>query len=871
MTDGRRNLLSYLDELPAHGSRTLYLWRDGVRWRRRSYAEVHGRALACAEQLAGAGIGPGHAVLLQGPEAADWVEALHAVIRLGAVAVPLSPDTPDEFRRKVADKAGARLLIAPKSVSPPPGVTRVELGSWPDRPEHEPSRADPVLSDRAEVMFTSGTTGDPKGVVLTHGNLISDLAPIERGFRRRERYIRLAGTVPILSTVPLSHMFGQVLAGFLLPSMGLTLVFTPPRPLEVIEASRRHGAYGMVTVPRVLELLAAELRREIRRDGSLEAFERRHQRLQGRSFVRQSLAFRRVQRHMGWRFRFMVVGGAALQAGLLQFFEGLGYLVTQGYGLTETAPVVTLSNPFRRGSTAVGRPLRGQEVRIGPDGQIWVRGGNVSPGYLGEQASGSPDGWFATGDVGEIDAQGSLHIKGRAKDVIVTPEGENVHAGDVEQVLEAIPGVRGACVVGLPDGGGDHVHAVLLLAEGVEGNDVVRAANQKLEARQRIRAHTIWPDDDLPRTSTGKVRKGAVVEALKAMSAGAPPREALEGLGGDLRSLVARVARVDPGRIKDDTRLQDDLGLGSLDLVELVVAAEDELGIALPEEGLEAATFGDLRKLARDSHDAGRNVTEAARVEVVENEDEMEETAAPQAGRRGRLRMPRWASSTPVRVLRRAIEETTLFPLMALYIRTRVEGREHLEGLTPPFLVIANHRSHLDMELVKRFLPARLRGRVAPAMTTRHHRCAFGEVPGPPGRYLKERLQVFLLQLLFNAWPLPETAGFRHSLSYAGELADRGFIPLIFPEGRHVPEGEMHPFRGGIGLFVRELRCPVLPVYVEGTADVLPAAARWLRFGRARLVFGRPFEVDPNIPGDEAARLAEKAVRSLAPESLHQP
>jgi len=879
----RRNLLSYLDELPAHGTRPLYLWRDGVRWRRRSYAEVHDRALACAGMLAGAGVGPGDRVMLQGPEAADWTEALHAILRLGAVAVPLSPETPAEFLDKVSRKTGARTLIAPPSVAPPPGVGRIALGRWPDRPESEPPRADPRRSDHAEIMFTSGTTGEPRGVVLTHGNLVSDLAPIEKGFLRWKPWARLMGTMPLLTTVPLSHMFGQVLSTFLVPHMGLTAVITPPRPHEVIDAARRHKAWGLVTVPRVMELLASELRRRARRDGGPERFEERLERFRGRHFVRQSVAFRDVQRQLGIRFRFLVVGGAALPPDLLGFYEGIGYLVVQGYGLTETAPVVALSNPFSRGSSAVGRPLHGQEVRIGEDGEVLVRGENVSPGYLGEEAVPAPDGWFRTGDLGVIDEEGRLHIKGRAKDVIVTAEGENVHASDVEMALSRTAGVRDACVIGLPADGSDQVHAVLLLSAGGDGARIVRETNERLEPRQRIRSFTLWPEEDLPRTHTGKVRKKIVLEAIQAMQQGASAREAVGAAAVDLRSLIARVAKVERDRIESGTKLQEDLGLKSLDLVELIAAAEDELGVTFPEEGIDAVTFGDLERLAGRPVAAGSGSAQpsgpaggggsrpgAALPAAVEPRDTGEKSGDG-SGWRGSLAMPRWAASLPVRLLRRLVDELVLIPLVRLYTRTRIEGREHLAGLEPPFLLLSNHHSYLDTMLVKLCLPFGLRERMAPAMTTRYLRCAFGEVPGPFARYAKETFQALLVELLFHAWPLPETAGFRRSLSYSGELADRGFVPLIFAEGRHVPEGEIHDFRGGIGLFVRELRCPVVPVYLEGTARVVPDGSRWLHFGRTRLVFGAPFTVEAGISGDEATRRAEAAVRALAQKGATVP
>jgi hypothetical protein len=235
------------------------------------------------------------------------------------------------------------------------------------------------------------------------------------------------------------------------------------------------------------------------------------------------------------------------------------------------------------------------------------------------------------------------------------------------------------------------------------------------------------------------------------------------------------------------------------------------------------------------------------------------------SGWRGRLAMPRWAASPPVHLLRRLFDEVIVVPLVGLYARTTVEGRENLKGLEPPFLILANHRSYLDTALIRQHLPRRLRGRVAPAMTTRYHRCAFGEVSGSPWRWASERFQVILLQLLFNAWPLPETVGFPRSLLYAGELADRRFIPLAFPEGRHIPEGKMEPFRGGTGLLARDLRCAVLPVYLEGTSKILPEDAWWPRFGRARLVFGPTFRIEPEASAEQAMRRAEEAIRALSP------
>jgi 1-acyl-sn-glycerol-3-phosphate acyltransferase len=226
-------------------------------------------------------------------------------------------------------------------------------------------------------------------------------------------------------------------------------------------------------------------------------------------------------------------------------------------------------------------------------------------------------------------------------------------------------------------------------------------------------------------------------------------------------------------------------------------------------------------------------------------------------------RAPRWAHRLPVRLARHLLQETIYRPVVLVYARPEVTGLEHLREAEPPYLFVGNHRSHMDTGLFLASLPRPLRGSIAPGMTTRYHRVYFGEIPGAPGRYAVEWLQVRLVELLIGAWPLPETAAFRQSLAFAGELMDAGISLLVFPEGRHVPEGAMDPFRKGIGILARELRAPVVPAYVEGTARVLPDSARWPRFGRTRLALGRPLIVDPGADPAETARRLESAVREL--------
>ncbi|HEU5179197.1 MAG TPA: AMP-binding protein [Candidatus Polarisedimenticolia bacterium] len=881
------DLTERLRRLESFGGRNAFFWREGVRWRRRSYAELRRRIETCAATLAAAGAGEGTPVLIQGPAGPDWIEALLAIFFLGAVAVPLDEVSGEGFVAEVAARSGARIAVTPRHLPSLAGCRRVELGAWEDGAAPAPVSWDAART--AEIVFTSGTTGEPKGVVLTHGNLAADFFPIERAFLKRENLVQAFGELRFLSTLPLSHMFGQAMSAFLPLFMGLTVAFVPPRPRDVMEAARRLRAWGLFTVPRLMDLLGAEARLLLRESGGLEEFQRRQERFESWPFYLQPLFFGPVRRMLGWRFRLFVSGGAPLPPEVQRFWERSGYLVVQGYGLTETAPIVSISNPFDRRAGSVGRPLGIQEVKLGEGGEILVRGPNVTRGYFGTGGDGG-EGWFHTGDVGEIDERGRLTIRGRVKDVIVTAEGENVHPGDVESALAKVEGVREASVLGLPGPGGDRVHAVLLLEAVTPGpEEIVRRANAALEPRQRIKDYTIWTDGDLPRTATGKVRKMLLRERLLAARESSPDAAAPRRMEEAVRRLVARVARIEPARVSSASRLTEDLGFASLDLVELGVAFEEEYGVPLPEESLARARVRDLERVAAEALTGGvqrpaSGPLRAAEAAVVTGPEapkttagrnpavdllrgsagtEAEERLVPAAMRRGELPLGRWARLSPIRWLRRGVEECLMRPFVLLYTRPTIEGLHNLDATPGPYLFVADHHSFMDTGVLKVALPRPLRGRIAPAMTTRYHRVHFREMPGRVSVRIKEAFQVGLVEFFFNAWPLPETVRFRSSLSYAGELADAGWSLLIFPEGRHVPEGSEAKFRGGIGIFARELRMPVVPVHLEGTSHVLPERVYWPRFGKTRIVIGRPVVIDARADPAETTRRLETAVREL--------
>src|SRR5258705_3347202 len=308
----------------------------------------------------------------------------------------------------------------------------------------------------------------------------------------------------------------------------------------------------------------------------------------------------------------MVVGAAPLDPELEAFWGRLGFLVVQGYGLTETAPIVTLNHPLHAKRGAVGKPIAGVEIRIADDGEILVRGDNVTTGdYNAPEATREAfqDGWFHTGDVGELDAEGQLHIRGRKKEMIVTPEGLNVFPEDVEQALNGQPGVLDSAVVGAPVPGStaERVQAVLLLAPGTDPDLVVRTANTRLADHQKIRAAAVWTGSELPRTEgTRKLKR----RELRAWLVGRdlPPKADLPPKGGshesggggrskDVKTVLARLA---PGPTIQSSTTIDELGLSSLERVELMMALEEAFQVTVDETAFTAAvTVGDLETLTR--------------------------------------------------------------------------------------------------------------------------------------------------------------------------------------------------------------------------------------------------------------------------------
>ena len=822
---------------------TFLVFDDGYRRRQYSYEDAGRAARGFAFRLAQAGLSKGDKVVFWGENRPEWVVCYWGCLLAGIVVVPIDYRSSADFVARVQGLVKAHVLLLGEDVESNFATGRGDGSGfglvWQfadlDWAADGPMPAMSISRDDIiQIIFTSGATAEPKGVVIRHRNVLANIVPVEREVAKYRKYARPFHPIRFLNLLPLSHMFGQSMASSIPPMVNGTVTFTRSfNPHDVLSLIHRRRISVLVCVPKILSVLREHVIRTFPEAADPPP--------PGISIPGRWWKYRRVHRAFGLKFWAFVVGAAPLPSDLEEFWRRLGFAVIQGYGLTETAPIVTLNHPFRTSKGSVGKPIEGVEVRIAEDGEILVRGENVTSGYYeggAESRTANPeartldnDGWLHTGDIGERDEQGRLFIKGRKKEMIVRPDGLNVFPEDVESALNAQQGVRESAVVGVVDGAEERVHAVLVLEPDADASAVIRQANAQLQDHQRVRTSSLWPAAELPRTDgTRKLKRRVIREWVESGTSTAP------AAGGDsFEELLGRFAQ---GRTFGGSTTLDELGLSSLERVELMVALEDRFQTRIDEGRFsEASSIGDLKQLIE-------------RGSTTEPHDEP-------------VDFPRWNRSWPVSLIRRLSQATWILPLARAFAHTRVEGLEHLRELSGPVVFASNHQSHMDVPVILSALPGRWRARVAPAMAKEFFKAHFFPAGFSWREWFTNTLNYYLAAFYFNAFPLPQReAGARQTLQYIGELTGDGWSILIFPEGLRSPTGDIKPFRGGIGMIGSRLDVPIVPVRIDGVDKLLPVGGSFVRPGRVRVAFGAPLR----LQGSDYAALAssvEQAVKNL--------
>ncbi|GAB4387723.1 MAG: AMP-binding protein [Thermodesulfovibrionales bacterium] len=837
------------------GKAAFHFFRQG--WRSMSYEEFLAASEDVSLRLLEAGPLRGARVALVAENRPEWCAAWLGILLSGGIAVPVDARlTPAEARNIIAHSEAVAAVHSAETSrllreASPAGVRLLDLdllagGRGGRNPHGLDLGGGP--EDTASLLYTSGTTGNPKAVMLSHGNLLSDAEAVMGSGLVSE-------ADNVLSVLPLHHTY-PFMCTFLVPLLGGGSVTYPAgiKGPEIAEAARETGVTVIVAVPRLLELM----RNRIMEKAERLPFPARNMAglaLRASGSLRRRFGVNLLKavpsRLLGRGFRFFACGGARLDPGVMEDMEALGFTVVEGYGLTETSPLVSLNPLERRKPGSAGQPVPSAEIRIisggqAGEGEVAIKGPMVTGGYYKNPeatAAAFRDGWFLSGDLGYLDDDGYLFITGRKKELIVLASGKNVYPEEVEDHYAQSPLIKELCV--LEEGGG--LRAVVVpddayaSAQGIGNiNEELRwemgRLSSSLPPHMRVAGYTVH-HGPLPRTPLGKLRRFMVGELLK----GKPPGrkeddpalvsdETGRAVAEKIRALMA-----EPGALGPGDNLELDLGLDSLKRLELASSLEEAMGIKLPDEmfsGLQSVgdVVGKVRELmARGvgpADEGGRGEEERLLLEALGR--------SPEAG----ARALHFAVRAAFRVL---------FGL-------RAEGLENLPE--PPFIIAPNHSSYLDGFAVSASLPyARARGL--------HFQGLRKYFSGPLSSRFARLARVIPL----------DPARFQQALRLSAMVIERGGSLCIFPEGGRSYDGELMDFKKGIGALALKTGAPVVPARIRGTFRALPRGARLPRPGRVTVAFGRPFRAaDLDMSGrpegtDEAQFVADelrKRVSELA-------
>ncbi|MGZ5629196.1 MAG: AMP-binding protein [Methylobacter sp.] len=795
-----QQFLAEFDTYPALSFKQRY---RTMRW---TYRELGKRTQNIAAALAANAVGPGDRVLLFGNNSPYWVAAFFAVLARGAIVVPLNPHSTPEQLELIANAAEPRMLLcASHAVWPGPALPSllIEEASATATAAADMPGLKASADDLAEIIYTSGTTGAPKGVMLTHGNLLAVIRALAEA-------LPVQPEESVMSIVPLFHVYGQV-GGMLYPlHRGCVVTYFPSlSSREILGTLARIPADYLVTVPEFLKTFMDRL------EDKLSAW----------PLWLQRCLRTRIRHNISPTLHTLVSGGAPLAPVLESKWRVLGLEVLQGYGLTETSPLIAMNTRAAQRLGSVGKPLPGVAVRIAVDGEILVKGPNVMRGYYRDEQRTRQcfeDGWLKTDDAGKFDADGFLYVFGRKKYMILGPGGENVFPEDIETELNRCAGVRDSAVIGLQYQGRTVIHAVLLLDDG-DGDAIVAQANHRLAPHQQIVAWSLWAAPDFPRSATRKVKKQDLIEHLEIRQT---PTLSNHAPVTRLMRLIAQTTATDPRTIGETSRLVADLKLDSLLRIELVGRIEEEFGCELAESLIGAETTVKELQALIDTHKHDTPIS---------------------------ARYPRWSLARCCTLIRPVLQNAVFCCLPALGT-LRIEGLENLQDLQQPVIFMPNHRSYLDSLYAVRAISPEFRSKLAIAAAL---------YP------LYEKFWWFAPfgDLLMNSYPFGTALAenIRPGLEYTGRLLDDGWNVMIFPEGRmNRTDSMLQPLKGGAGVLAVEMRAPIVPMAITGTSRILPPE-KLLPHRRGEIVirFGAPLFFTATQNYGDATQNIEKTLQDL--------
>ena len=819
-----RTFADYVKELDEFAEDLALTSRSFLKIGRLTHRELQSRSYQTAHFLKAQGVERGDRIMVVAPNSPEWVQVLLGTLIIGAVLVPVDAASSAETTLRFVRETTPKIVFVGRNLhleADPLFTTRFldEI----DELVVDCPRTDPAIALQKEwtalIVFTSGTTADPKGVVLSHENVLANIAGILARIEVGEDW-------RLLSVLPLSHMY-ELSGSLAVLSRGASIFYMPRvTPQAIVQCMVDYQINVILAIPQLLVLMLERIQQVAEEQGRTRLLERALRTADHLPFALRRVLFHSVHSQLGGSLRIVVTGGAPIPIDVATTWERMGVRMVQGYGLTETSPILTCNGLNQRRLDSPGWALDNVQLRIGDGGEIQVKGPSVFSGYLHNDAATRDafieDGWFRTGDVGQLEG-GWLHIRGRLKFVIVRSSGLKVFPEDVEIVADAEPSLRGICIVGARNEKGESVLAVVV-ADGSDQivTDAVARINSQLEPFQHIDAWRRWPENDFPRTRLLKVDRRQVQDWVNSAQALAPAKSDVAEAGEDPLVHIIRLSIDDPGAVINDADRLADLGLDSLRRLTALSLLEEQLGISIPDDAVSAeSTVGELRRVVNE----GRAVEEA-------------------------LRPPRWPYWRWVRFLGDGLREVVVRAIIRVWVKVHVEGGEELASLTSPAIFIFNHSDDFDGPVVYHALPRRIRRRLAVATADdvlRDH-----------------KMLALLIRVCFAGFSFARSEPYLPSLEYVGEMIDQGWNVLISPEGKIGTTGKLQPFKSGIGLLAVSLGVPVIPVKTLGLTGTVPLHAKWpKKRSRVTVRIGEPSYFGPQMNYEDVTDALHRAFEDL--------
>jgi long-chain acyl-CoA synthetase len=794
----------------------------GFRTRSMSYLQTYLLAQKVATLLEQNNIQKGDPVLICAPNSPFWGCVFWGCLLKGAVIVPLNVQSTANIIELIIAQTNAKIIFDFKNFK----HQFVQLKHYHtdfldeilENLEINFTPAQISEQDLVQIMYTSGTTGNPKGVMLSHKNISSNLQAIDLIIHPDPNNDR------ILSILPLSHIYEQTI-GFLLPYLNQVEIIYTHNYSEIRKLLSTHKVTKMLAVPEFLQVFMAKIESGVAEKKYAKIFHyllNLSIKINRKWFSR--ILFYPVLKQFGGALETIASGGAPLSAELERKWNGLGIDILQGYGLTETSPVITTNTYTEKKVGSVGKPLSNVLVKLDDTGQILAKGPNVFMGYYKNETKTNEvlvDGWFNTEDIGEFDEAGFLYIKGRKKYMILTPSGQNVYPEDLENILNNLPGILDSCVISLHD----KIHAVLLLDENYQNLEIakiIETANHHLTSYQQINSWSLWPLEDFPRTATRKVKKNEVEDFLKNNSD--QKNQTAPTAHSKLVKILAQITKTNINLITPNTKIIGELNLDSLGRVELIGSIEEELRVAISEQDINLNT-------------------------TVHDLEELIKIKKPISDPPSLKKWPRmwWAKMC------RVILQNMFLVVMHLFVKLKIEGQENLNHLKKPAIFMPNHLSFVDPALLNMALPFRIRNYMAFAAAR---------------DFLYQALRWIApaTELIFNSFPIQreDDANIKLGLEYIGKMLDSGYYVTVFPEGKISKDGTLLPLKLGAGMIATTMDCQIVPVKISGIQDAFPYN-QYLPRKRALVTvkFGKPLDFKRSTSFEDAKNQIQAALANL--------